>query len=267
MLALSAERLQREQEEFLLTYEDMAEIIECVEGLSDYQPQKVLLISDSYAFYQESEKLGMAFLQYLGDADTADFFPKAAYAVTSLKGVEYTYLKRVYERFHQLPWHILDTPQLRVREMMVEDLEALYEIYSHPTTTLYMEGLYEDKEKEASYMKDYIRNVYGFYGYGLWIVEEKTSERIVGRAGLSHREGYEEPELGYVIGRKYQNKGYATQVCRAILDYGKSELGFAHFNAFVHKDNTASIRICEKCGMHRIEQALIGDELLERYYM
>lgn len=267
LLAAGNEDVEKEQEAFLLKYEKIAEKINSIEELTEYKEKEVLLISDREDFYKAAVQLQMAFLLYINDLNTSGSFPKAPYAITSLEGIGLNYMEQVYKRFHHIPWNILDTAHLKVREMTVDDLDSLYEVYNHPSITRYMEGLYEDREKEAAYTRDYIKNVYGFYGYGLWIVEEKDSGQIIGRAGLSHREGYEEPELGYVIGKKYQNKGYATEVCKAILKYGTKEFGFKHFNAFVHKDNGASIRICEKCGMNWKEQVRIEDELLERYYI
>lgn len=269
ILALSSAVSKEEISRFMEEEKDSITKIkvEKKDELSIYEKEQVLLITDKEEFYEEALKRGIAFLVYLDSADNSKSFPKAVYGITTLEGVEMTYLERVYRRFHHLPWHILDTPRCRVREMTLEDLDALYKIYEDPSITRYMEGLYEDREKEAAYTEDYIKSIYGFYGHGLWIVEEKATGRIIGRAGISHREEYDEPELGYVIGKPYQNKGYGTEVCKAIIRYGKEEIGFRHFNAFVHKENLSSVRICEKCGLARRGTVQIRDELLEWYYI
>lgn len=267
LLALNPTVSQKEISEFIQDKEHIVTVVKDLEELSRHQAGRILLITDKEEFYTEALSRGMAFLIYLSDLKNSKAFPKATYAITTLDGVEMSYLDKVFRRFHHLPWHILDTKRCRVREMTMDDLDALYKIYENPSITRYMEGLYEEREKEAAYTEDYIKSVYGFYGYGLWMIEEKTTGQIIGRAGLSHREGYEEPELGYVIGKPYQNQGYATEVCRAIIQYGMEEIGFSHFNAFVHKENQPSIRICEKCGFVRIGQVTVGDELLERYYL
>lgn len=241
--------------------------LEKKDELSQYKDEPALLITDKEEFYEEALKSGIAFLVYLNPADNTKSFPRAVYGITTLEGVDAAYLEQVYRRFHHLPWHILDTLRCSVREMTLEDLDALYKVYEDPSITYYMEGLYEDREKEAAYTEDYIKSVYGFYGHGLWIVEEKETGQIIGRAGLSHREGYDEPELGYVIGKPYQNKGYGTEVCRAIIKYGKEKIGFRHFNAFVRKENLSSVRICEKCGLVRKGAVQIGNELLEWYFI
>ncbi|MBD5543229.1 MAG: GNAT family N-acetyltransferase [Lachnospiraceae bacterium] len=267
ILALSSEVSKEEIRCFIQEKKSFIKKAEKKEELSAYAKEQALVITDREDFYEEALKSEIAFLVYLNSSDNSKSFPKAAYGITTLEGVEMKYLEQVYRRFHHLPWHILDTPRCRVREMTLKDLDDLYKIYEDPSITRYMEGLYEDREKEAAYTEDYIKSVYGFYGHGLWIVEEKLTGQIIGRAGISHREEYHEPELGYVIGKPYQNQGYATEVCKAIIQYGKEEIGFSHFNAFVHKENLPSVRICEKCGLVRKGTAEIGDEQLEWYFI
>lgn len=111
-----------------------------------------------------------------------------------------------------------------------------------------MEGLYADKQAETAYIQDYIKNIYRFYGYGMWTVLEKTDGKVIGRAGINWREGYDIPELGFVIGVPWQRQGYACEVCQAILAYGKEELGFTDFQALIMTGNEKSRTLCEKLG-------------------
>ena len=99
------------------------------------------------------------------------------------------------------------------------------------------------------YIRDYIKNQYGFYDYGVWTVIEKEGGKIIGRAGLSVRPGEEDPELGFLIGVPWQGKGYATEICKAIIAYAQEEMEAKGVIAYVQPDNKASIRVCEKVGM------------------
>lgn len=72
-------------------------------------------------------------------------------------------------------------------------------MYAEPGMTDYMEGLYE-YEEELEYQKAYIENMYRFYGYGMWLVFEKKTGTLIGRAGVEHREELNgDMELGYAI--------------------------------------------------------------------
>lgn len=175
-------------------------------------------------------------------------FSGMKYALEDLFELEYQAYDAAYRRLAGLPRDILETGRLKVREGTVEDVEAYYEIYSDPSITLYMENLYEDKEVEREYMKAYIERIYGFYGYGLWSVVLKDTGRVIGRAGLSVRQGYELPELGFVIDAGFQRKGYGFEVCSAILAYAKEELAFEKVQALVDRDNLISKGLLGKLG-------------------
>lgn len=60
-------------------------------------------------------------------------------------------------------------------------------------------------------------------------------------------------ELGYVVHPRYQNQGYATEALKALTE----ELfrnGFTEVITGAFEENTASIRVMEKCGMERLEK-------------
>lgn len=60
-------------------------------------------------------------------------------------------------------------------------------------------------------------------------------------------------ELGYVIHPKYQNNGYATEALGAAIG-DLFRKGFSEVVAGAFLDNTASLRVMEKCGMTRIDK-------------
>ena len=175
-------------------------------------------------------------------------FPQVRYGVEDLFLLEYRSYEEAFKRLAGLPWDILETDRLKVRESTLDDVDAFYRIYSEPSITYYMEDLYQKREEEEAYMQAYIDQIYGFYGYGLWTVLLKETGEVIGRAGLSVREGYELPELGFVIDSAHQNKGYAFEVCTAILAYAKEELAFEQVQALVNERNTASLRLLGRLG-------------------
>mgnify|MGYP002508282232 FL=1 len=71
---------------------------------------------------------------------------------------------------------------------------------------------------------------------------------MIGRAGISRREGYDLPELGFVFGVPWQGRGYAYEVCSAILSYARDELLMERVQALVRPENERSLRLCEKLG-------------------
>lgn len=181
-------------------------------------------------------------------------FSKAPYIVEKIEEADYTYLEKIYCRFMNLPWLIGESERCFIREMTEEDLEAIYHIYSGRNITKYMEGPFEDRQKELLYIRSYIENAYKFYGYGTWQLINKEDGRHIGRAGLNLRDGYEEPELGFVICEEDQNKGYAYECCRKILEIAFNEYEIECVQALVREGNKASIGLCHKLGFHFVEK-------------
>lgn len=243
------ERLEREKEEIDLESYVGEEIFLLGDGLfSKWQDNPVLFLTDEKAALKMLKEEGKAVAAFLHENNKAEDLSAAVYAVTDLEELSFDSLEKAWQRLKGLPWTVLETERCTVRETTLEDVDAFYEIYAEPSITYYMEKLYEDPEEEREYTKAYIREIYGFYGYGLWTIVHRESGEVIGRAGLGWRAEFDIPELGFVIAAPFQKKGYAYEVCLAILSYGKKELGFKKVQALVEKENTASIHLCRKLG-------------------
>lgn len=208
----------------------------------------VLYVTDEAEIAETLRKEGEAVLIYLHPGNKSQDFSRYLFAVEDPENLEPEYIERVYRRLKGLPWHIMDTARCGIRETMPEDVEDFFRIYNNPSITKYMEDLYPDKEQEKEYIKEYIDKIYTYYGYGVWTVTERQSGQIIGRVGFSEREGFEGPELGFIIGVPWQRKGYALEACQGALWYGWTALEFRRVRALVQPENTPSLKLCEKLG-------------------
>lgn len=218
-----------------------------------------LIVTDHSPVFHQLYREGYYVIVLYHEGNRQEAFWNARYAVENLSELEYRSFEEAYQRLAGLPWNILDTKRLKVRESTPSDVEEFYRIYRDPSITYYMEDLFPEKEQEIAYMKAYVDQVYGFYGYGLWTVILKETGQIIGRAGLSVREGYELPELGFVIDVEHQRQGYAYEVCSAILDYAREELVFDAVQALVDENNIISIHLLEKLGFSYDSDIVISD--------
>lgn len=158
------------------------------------------------------------------------------------------FLWRVWLRSRNLPWHICETDRLVLREMTETDLDFLYEMQEDEEAARFLDDLDSDRDAQRQKLTAYRKQMYGFYGLGIWIVIEKESGQLVGRAGLQMRDGFEEPELGFAVLKKYRGRGYAEEACRAVLDYAKKELELKKMRVVVDRENRKSQKLCEKLG-------------------
>lgn len=222
--------------------------------------QTLLIVTDRTDIATRCLQHGFAVIGYLHEQNRDVSFDGVRYLIEDISGLDAPFCELAFCRAHQLPYTILETERCLVREITTEDVTRLYEIYADPAITSYIETLYADETAERSYIHDYIDNVYGFFGYGMWIVINKADGQLIGRAGIEPKEDF--AELGYVIAREYQNQGYATEVCRAILTYAADKLGLPEVYVRVQKENAASLRICEKLKFQPVPRAENSEMLL-----
>ncbi len=213
-----------------------------------FSKEEVLFVTDSRRMFDFLQDAGCYSIAFYHEKNKQVFFDGALYAVEDIGQLSLKSYEEAYRRLASIPWDILETKRLKVRESTVEDVEDFYRIYATPSITRYMEDLFNDPDEERVYMEEYIKQFYGFYGFGMWTVIHKETGKVIGRAGLSVREGYELPELGFVIEVPFQGKGLACEVCQGILGYAKEELLFDKVQALVEPENEASLRLLEKLG-------------------
>lgn len=226
----------------------------------------LLVLTDDPARLESLRQADVVVIAYRheGCADTA--FPGALYIFEEPQEIEADSYIKAYQRAAGEPWEILKTERLLLRETTVGDLDSLYEIYKDPEMTLFMEGLFADPADEKRYMEDYIRNVYQLLGFGVWTVIEQKTGDIIGRAGFSVRAGFDRPEIGFLIGKNWQGRGYAKEAVEACLVYGRDVLGFAEVQALVKEGNAVSVHLLETLGFQTRETVEIEEDIYGGVY-
>lgn len=227
---------------------------------------RTLYIVDDADFARQLIFKGQVVIYYLQDNCEEDL-SGISHCLQDIEDIDYEYLDQVYCHHNDLSWRVMETDRLIIREIVIEDVEALYEIYQEPMITKYMENLFPEKEDEIEYTQNYRRNVYGFYGYGIWILEEKLSGKIIGRAGLENKEGFDGLELGFVIAVEYQKKGFASEACKAIIYYARDHFEEKNFCALTMKDNIMSINLLKRLGFCYDKQVVDQQIFYDRYVL
>ncbi len=223
-----------------------------------YNQPHTLWIIDSSWMAERMSKQQIPFVVFLHDTNKTEDFSMARFGMENPEEIDAEYYDNVYRRFAGIPWDILETSRCLIRETTELDVEAFYNIYKDPSITQYMENLYPEIEVEKKYIRKYIEKIYSFYDFGIWTVILKETGEVIGRAGFSYREGYAEPEIGYIIGVPWQGRGIAYEVCIAIMQYGEEVLGFEKVQSLVESENTVSLHLCHKLGFEGNEKIIIN---------
>lgn len=219
-------------------------------------PKEALVVTDDEGKFRKVKEDGFAAV-FCSDGEK--YIDGADYVAESAAAIDYDYANTAYCRMKGMPLTVLETARTVVREMRADDLPELYAIYDDDEVRRYIEPLM-DYEQEKESVRSYIHNMYGLCGFGLWAVTEKSSGRLIGRAGLSLREinGESITELGYLIAKEYRRRGYAFEVCGAIKEYAFNKLGIKSLYIVTKPDNAASVRTAEKLGFGRPSLSVIN---------
>lgn len=146
---------------------------------------------------------------------------------------------------------VLETKRLILRRLVMDDLDALFALYSDPEVRRYFpEGTltYEETKEELEWFLD---------GHpaqpqlGLWATIHKETDKFIGRCGLLPWtiEQRPEVEVAYLLAKEYWGQGLGTEVAQAILDYGFEQLHLARLICLIDPANQASIKVAMKIGM------------------
>lgn len=89
------------------------------------------------------------------------------------------------------------------------------------------------------------------HGFGIWILRDPMTGRVMGRAGLRNLlvEQTPEVELAYALLPEFWGRGLATDAARACVTIGSEWLGVRSVVALVRPDNLASQRVLLKAAL------------------
>lgn len=143
----------------------------------------------------------------------------------------------------------IQTERLSLKPYSEQDIDSLIDLLTNPEIT---STFIVPKMESRSCAEELVRKLIAFsqaddtqhLEYGIYL-----GERIIGfvnDCGITDRE----IEIGYVIHPQYKAHGYATEAVRAVISELR-EMGFRKVTAGYFAENTASLRVMEKCGMQK----------------
>ncbi len=142
---------------------------------------------------------------------------------------------------------VLTTERLILREFELTDAEAMFNLNSDEEVLRYTgDKQFESIEDANNFFKNYPD--YEKNGFGRWALVTKGDKEVIGWCGLKKHED-NTVDIGYRIFKNQWNKGYATEVSIACLEYGFQVFELDEIIANAATENKASIRVMEKIGM------------------
>lgn len=147
-----------------------------------------------------------------------------------------------------MPIPALATPRLKLRAFTAKDTLPLHNLLVEPGVLRYFPDPSPPPVDRVGKLISRQINHWAENGYGWWAVENLKDPRLMGWCGLQYLPETGEIEIGYLLGKAFWGKGYATEASLESLRFGFEELGMEKIIAIVHPENSASKRVIEKLG-------------------
>jgi ribosomal-protein-alanine N-acetyltransferase len=144
----------------------------------------------------------------------------------------------------------LETQRLIIRAPTANDFDNWWSVHAESDV------IPASKEIIHEWLDHHILD-YKKHGFSMGSVYLKDSHEFIGRAGLFYYfyADNTEPdiEIGYVLHKAHWNKGFATELATALIDWGFKNLSVNKLIALIATDNKKSQHILEKVGMRYVK--------------
>ena len=144
---------------------------------------------------------------------------------------------------------VLETDRLTLRELTIGDLPFLADMIGDADTMQFFPHKLTPLEARDWLQRQLDR--YARDGHGGWLAVERGSGQRVGQVGLGIQDvdGEKEPEIGWILHRRYQRLGFATEAARAVRDLAFGKMGLERVISLIRPANEPSRRVAHHVGM------------------
>ena len=166
--------------------------------------------------------------------------------------------------------YVYETERLRMRKPVAADIDRLFELTAPEEMRIF---LAMPEISSADNFNRLLRNAgsWTLFGYGIAMVEEKATGNFVGTCGIfradrGHGDDFNIPEAGWIIGRDYWGKGYATEAMTGAITWFEREHGKQPLGCMIEFGNIASDKVARKLGF-KIMREIENEEGYDRAHL
>jgi RimJ/RimL family protein N-acetyltransferase len=145
----------------------------------------------------------------------------------------------------------LITERLSLRRFTPDDVDWLATLYSNADVTRYVGGTKDRAEVEQMLEVRILQYYEAHPGLGMWMTVERSTGDRLGFHLLNHIQGESLIQVGFILDKPAWNRGFGTEMARALLQYGFVDLGLPRIVAIAALENLASQHVLTKIGLHR----------------
>ncbi len=147
----------------------------------------------------------------------------------------------------------IETERLILRPWRASDIAPNAEMLSDPGTARFIAA---DGKPVTTAIAGWrnaavISGHWALYGFGMFVVQEKSTERYVGRVGPWCPPGWPGFEVGWGVAKEFRGKGYAVEAARASIDWTFDSFEIDEIMHCIESENLPSQGVALKLGARK----------------
>ena len=167
----------------------------------------------------------------------------------------------------------LTTERLELWQPRADDLQAMYDVVTHPETGRYLGTQAQLHDHAIRFMRG--AGSWFLYGYGALMLRLPGQDTIIGNCGVFHTfrglgEDFDDhPEAGWIIASDHVGQGLGSEAMRAALGWFDREHGPRRIVCMIALGNEPSLKLAARLGFAPLRDTELPDgevvRLLERF--
>jgi len=149
----------------------------------------------------------------------------------------------------------LETERLILRDFALSDWDALNDFLSDASVTRFMHFASWDEGRRREWLASLVQDASTPHrdAYN-WAITLRSNGLLIGWLILGRSRHVRDPGMrecgcGYALNQHYWGQGYMPEALHAAFTYAFTVLGTRLIHAECERENTASARVMQKCGM------------------
>ncbi|MGD1822485.1 MAG: GNAT family N-acetyltransferase [Pleomorphochaeta sp.] len=155
--------------------------------------------------------------------------------------------------------NIIETDRLFLRGFLESDAQAVYDYAKDDETVKYLTwASHKSVEESRQCIVNFLTKT------GAYAITLKSTKQVIGCIDVQKEEN--KATFGYVLNKKYWNKGYMSEALEAIINFSFIKLEVSEVFGLYEIGNEASMKVMEKCNMkwsHTEKNKIINNKVAD----
>lgn len=166
--------------------------------------------------------------------------------------------------YHFQEFPSLSTQRLSLRKLTTEDSTSLFRLKSNPALVKYLNKHTCPSEEEAMQFIKKIDQGISEHKWIYWAIIHKELKQLIGTICFwFYNEKEASIEVGFEMDPFHQNKGYASEALKHVIEFAKKQTRLQSIKGITHEENIASISLMKNAGFQFIRKLTVEEKFEE----